>query len=186
LSSPAKLAIEKSLSSLRKYYNIPPDAWYSYLDQIKRGEHPFPFNENEMRCFFFSECLEIMRKGRFSKPYQISVENKEILEGRSADLALGWTDIGSFIAVELKRFPAVEEVKEDIEKLHQATEAKAICGFFLALCDATYDYRKNLDLRALDIEENGRHSWFAWKTIKPKHLDILIDALIVFLCPSGS
>jgi len=100
MSSLTKLAIENSLSSerklssLRKYYNIPPDAWYSYLEKIKRGEHPFPFNENEMGCFLLSECLEIMRKRRFSKPYQISVENKEILEGRSADLVLGWTDVG--------------------------------------------------------------------------------------------
>jgi len=169
----------KILASLRKYYRIVPEAWNKYLAKLKGGEYHIPLNEHEMRCFVFSECLDLMRKRGYDKPYEIFVEDKEILEGKRADLAVGWLEDARFVAVEFKRFPEIEEAREDIVKLHQAVESKATCGFFLMLADAQYRYHENLDLKALGIEEDGQYSWFNWEIIKPKHYDVLLEALIV-------
>jgi len=167
------------VASLRKYYRIVPEAWRRYLTKLEATEYELPSNEAEMRYFLFSECLDVMRKKRFRTPFQLSAED-EILRGKKADFSLGRVH-GRFVAVELKLFPEYEKARKDILKLREYVKEKATCGFFLMLADATGDYQRNLDLKALGIEENGAHSWFGWETIKPKHRNILLETLIVSL-----
>jgi len=167
---------------LRRYARLVPHAWERYLAKLKRGEYFPPLNEDDMRCFLFSECLDVMRRKRFDKPYEIFVEYREIYEGKKADLAIGLLEEGAaFVAVELKHHPHLEGIEEDILKLREATKSKAIWGIFLMLGPETYKYQENLDLKALGIEEDGANSAFTWSKIKPKHSNKSLETLLVIL-----
>ena len=174
-----KLSEREKTAFLRRHFRVVPAAWKRYLSKLEKGEYPPPFNEQGLRCFVFSECLDVMRKREFDKPFEISVEEKEIVEGRRADLAIGWLDDGTFVAIELKHYPSIESIGEDIRKLHQITEAKAILGWFLMLGPAEYRYEEKLDLKAMGIEEDGKHSCFQWRKIKLKTIGTHLESLMV-------
>jgi len=157
------------------------DVWNRYLKKLEKGEcYYYPMNEADMRCQLFTECLEEMRRKEFDKPYQIFAEDREIYEGKVADLAIGLREEGrAFLAVELKHHRKVEEIEEDIRKLHEAVKDKALWGVFLMLGLETYKYQVKLDLKALGIEEDGENSAFMWTKIKPKFREFPSEALFV-------
>jgi len=178
-----ELSEHQKATLVRKHARLVPDAWNRYLAKLKKGEYYYPLNEADMRCHIFCECLGVMRRKGFDKPYEIFAEDKEIYEGKRADLVVGLREKegAAFLAVELKHHRTVEEIKEDILKLREAVKEKAFWGFFLMLGPETYRYRSKLDLNALDIEEDGRDSAFTWSKIKPKSREAQVEALFLFM-----
>jgi hypothetical protein len=168
-----------AFKELKKYFMVFQDAWRDFLGNVEKGEYPPPFNEAELRCFLFSKCLEIMRRKKFEKPYEIFAEDREIFEGRKADLALGWLEDGRFVAIELKHCPSLEGIREDIKKLQEFVKSRAIFGFFAMIGDSKYEYQKYLNLKDLGIqlelrepleatlaEKDGEKSFYQWHLVK--------------------
>ena len=139
-------------------------------------------NEADMRCQLFAECLEVMKRKGFDKPYEIFAEDREIYKRKRADLAIGHLEKGqAFLAVELKYHRTVEEIQEDIQKLREAVKEKAIWGVFLMLGPETYEYQNKLDLKALCIEEHGKDTAFVWSKVKSKVPEAASEALYLFM-----
>ena len=112
----------------------------------------------------------------FPTPYNITVEDEKVMEGKRADLTLGFWEKGRFIVIEMKHFPKRDDlILEDIAKLYEFVKSHAIHGFFVMIGT------KRLDLKVYGIEEEDKHSYFKWKTIKPPYSDIPLETLIVGL-----
>ena len=148
---------------------------------IQSGNIYSPMNEAEMRCHLFSECLSIMREGQFPKPCEITTEDREIIEGKRADISLGLLEDGRFVVIELKCFPEYESIKEDIEKLLGYVRRKAVFGFFGMIANSKYDYEKKIDLEALGIQKEGEHSFYEWSLVQPPNKEIKLLTLLVGL-----
>ena len=166
---------------LKKYASLFPKAWRNFLRDVEKGKIFVPSNEAELRCFLFSRCLLMMRRNRFPIPYQITAEDKEILEGKRADLTLGLLEDGRFATVEIKHFPSVDSIKNDLRKLRDFVESQVIYGFFAMIGNSKYTYEQRVDLKSLGVERDGKYSFYEWRTIKPPYSDISIDTLIVGL-----
>jgi len=157
---------------LRKHFMVFQSAWFDYLKALEKREFFFPTNEEELRCHLFAKCLETMRQKKFGKPYEIFVEDKEIVKGTIADLALGWLEKQDrkFVAVEVKHGPDVEKIKEDIKKLQGYVKSGVFFGFFAMIGNSKYEYRTKVNLKELGIqqevpeEDGGGYDGFqAWK-----------------------
>ncbi|MDH5743164.1 MAG: hypothetical protein OEZ52_06445 [Candidatus Aminicenantes bacterium] len=173
---------EKELiEELKAYAEIFPKAWRRFLVNIESGDIYAPMNEAEMRCYLFSECLSIMREGQFPKPCEITAEDKEILEGKRADISLGLLEDGRFVVIELKLFPEYEPVKEDIEKLLRYVRSNAVFGFFGMIANSEYDYERKIDLEALGIQKEGEHFFYEWSLIQPPNDERKLVTLLVGL-----
>jgi len=166
---------------LKKYASLFPKAWSNFLKDVEKGKIFVPSNEAELRCFLFSKCLLVMRRNRFPIPYQITAEDKEILEGRRADLTLGLLEDGRFVTIEIKYFPSVDLIKNDLRKLRDFVKSHVIYGFFAMIGNSKYTYEQKVDLESLGVEKDGKYSFYEWRMIKPPYLEISIDALIVGL-----
>jgi hypothetical protein len=179
---------------LRKYFTIFQSAWEDFLKSSERGDFFVPFNEEELRCFMFAKCLEIMRQKKFEKPYEIFAEDKEIVKGARADLALGWLEDGKFVAVELKHFPSREGIRRDIKKLQGYVENRAVLFCFFAMIgDSKNEYQKYLNLKDMGIKQEilatdkaamvfkkeGEKSFFQWKVVKFLAFERPLETLLV-------
>ena len=169
------------IKKLKRYAAIFPKAWRRYITNIESGDVYSPMNEAEMRCHLFSECLSIMREGQFPKPCEITAEDKEIMEGKRADISLGLLEDGRFVVIELKLFPEYEPVKEDIERLLGYVRSKAVFGFFGMIANSRYDYEKKIDLEALGIQKEGEHSFYEWSLVQPPNEEMKLVTLLVGL-----
>jgi hypothetical protein len=56
---------------------------------------------------------------------------------------------------------------------------RIIYGFFATIGDAKYINAQSLNLTTLGIEKDGKHSFYEWCTLKPLHLNVLVETLIV-------
>ncbi|MEM2146869.1 MAG: hypothetical protein QW279_16010 [Candidatus Jordarchaeaceae archaeon] len=177
---------------LKRYFMVFPDAWNDFLKNVEKGDFPVPSNEAELRSYLFAKCLEIMRRKKFEKPYEIFAEDKEIFEGRKADLALGWLEDGRFVAIELKHGPSIEGIRMDIEKLQKFVKSRAIFGFFAMIGNSKYEYQKYLNLKDLGIQlelreplkatlafKDGEKSFYQWRLIKAPFLSVQLETLLV-------
>jgi hypothetical protein len=181
---------------MRKYFMVFLDAWQDFLEDLKKGEFHVPSKEEGLRCLLFAKCLEIMRQKKFEKPYEIFVEDKEIVKGTRADIALGWLEDGRFVAVEVKDGPDAEKIKADIKKLQRYVKSGVLFGFFAMIGDSKYEYRTYLNLKELGIKQEiqeadeeatidfkgeGEQSFYQWKKVKPKYYEGSLETLIVGL-----
>jgi len=171
----------EALEELKKYASLFPKAWRNFLKRIEKGEIFVPENEAELRCFLFSECLSMMHKKKFPMRYQITAEDKEILDGKRADLTLGLLPDGRFVIIEMKHFPNVNSIKKDIKKLRQFIKSHVIYGFFAMIGNSEYAYEQKVNLESLGIKRAGKESFYEWHTLKPPFLDISLETLIVGL-----
>lgn len=169
------------IKKTKRYAKIFPKAWRRYITNIESGDVYAPMNEAEMRCHLFSECLSILREGQFPKPCEITTEDREIMEGKRADISLGLLEDGRFVVIELKTFPEYEPVKEDIEKLLRYVRSKTVFGFFGMIANSRYDYEKKIDLEALGIQQEGEHSFYEWSLVQPPNEEIKLETLLVGL-----
>lgn len=178
---------------LRKYFLVFQSAWQDFLKASEKGEFFVPFNEEELRCFLFAKCLEIMRQKKFEKPYEIFAEDKEIIKGTRADIALGWLEDGKFVAIELKHFPSLEGIKADIKRLQEFVKSRAVFGFFAMIGNSKFEYKKNLNLKdlgiklelsepleaTLDFNGEGEKSFYQWKLVKFPAAQRPLETLLV-------
>lgn len=172
--------VERELiEELKRYAQIFPKAWKKFLTKLENEEIYIPMNEAEMRCYLFSECLSIMHEENFPKPFEITVEDKEILEGKRADISLGLLKDGKFVGVELKRFPDFESIKDDIKKLSEFVKNKVIFTFFGMIANSKYNYKKNINLESLGIQQEGDNSFYEWSLIEPPTAKIKLETLLV-------
>jgi len=181
----------EAIKELNRYFRVFQDAWRDFLGSIEKGEF-LPTNEAELQSFLCAKCLEAMRRKKFEKPYEIFVQDKEIFEGRKADLALGWLDDGRFVAVELKHEPEFEGIRKDIKKLQEFVKSRAIFGFFAMIGDSKQEYQKYLDLKDLGIElelrepleatlteDGGAKSFYQWRTVKFPSVQRPFETLLI-------
>lgn len=109
----------------------------------------------------------------------IRARDKELLEGKRADISLGLLKDGKFVVVELKHFPEFEPIKNDIEKLLEYVRSKAVFGFFGMIADSKYSYEKKINLKDFGIQEEGEHSFYEWSLIESPHSKIKLETLLV-------
>lgn len=182
---------------LRKYFMVFQDAWQDFLKALEKGEFRVPSKEEGLRCLLFAKCLEIMRHKKFEKPYEIFVEDKEIIKGAIADVALGWLEDGRFVAVEVKDGPDADDIRDDVRKLQMYAKNGVLFSFFAMIGDSKYEYQKHLNLNELGIQQKkpekheikiyfgekkakeSEKSFYQWKKIKPKYYDRQLETLIV-------
>jgi len=178
---------------LKKYFGVFQGAWQDFLEASEKGEFLVPFNEEELRCFLFAKCLEIMRRKKFEKPYEIFAEDKEISKGTRADIALGWLEDGRFVAIELKHFPSLEGIRADIKRLQGFVKSRAVFGFFAMIGDSKNEYQKYLNLKDLGIQQEirepdeatinfkgeGEKSFYQWKLVKFPAAQRPLETLLV-------
>ena len=123
-----------------------------------------------------------MREKKFPTPYEITAEDKEILEGKRADLTLGLLEDGRFVVIELKCFPKdIELVKNDLIKLRDFIKSRVVYGFFAMIGNSKYAYEKKLDLESLCVEKDDEYSFYEWRIIKHPIQKISLETLIVGL-----
>lgn len=182
--------------SLRKYFMAFQDAWQDFLKALEKGEFDVIYTEKQLMCLLFAKCLEVMHRRKFEKPYKISVEFEEKVERTRADIALGFSGNGRFVAVEIKNFPSVEEIKGDIQKLQGYVEGGLWFGFFVMIGDSKDEYRTNLNFKELGIQQEipenyeasirlgkskGETSFYQWKLVTPPYGKRPLETLIVGL-----
>lgn len=94
-------------NSRKKHFMVFQDAWQDFLKALEKGEFCVPKYEEQLRSLLFAKCLEIMRRRKFKKPYEIFAEDREISESARPDITLGRFENGDkFVAIELKTFPS--------------------------------------------------------------------------------
>lgn len=97
-----------------------------------------------------------MQKEKFPRPYEITVEDKEVQKGKRADITLGFLEdkLKRFVVVELKHFPDDVSITEDLTKLHEFVKTHTIHGFFGMIGSSKYGYRQKINLKRLGIGED--------------------------------
>jgi hypothetical protein len=179
---------------LRKYSMVFQDAWQEFSKELGNGYFYAPIFEEQLRCLLFAKCLEIMRKKKFEKPYQIFAEDREISKRARPDITFGRFEEGKFVAVELKAFPpSLDEIKDDIKKLQGYVKSKVAFGFFAMVGDSKKKYQKYLNLKELGIlqeidaqdeamitfEGQGEESFYQWKLAKCPTFSRSLETLFV-------
>lgn len=173
---------EKDL--LLKYGMAFGKAYERFLEGLKNGDFVY-LNEQEIRCYLFSEYIKYLREGDFPKPYHVFVDYR--VNDKVIDLALP-IDEGKVIAVEIKFNPSPSGIEEDLSKLREIMENNlALRGIFVTLAYSDYGLKNRLreqgTFSRFGLHEEGEsdRGYVEWRTLKTLHHPKLIDALFIIL-----
>jgi len=110
----------------------------------------------------------------------------ELSDSRRVDLALGTIGDekgrvqGRLVAIELKHFPIDLGIVHDLKKLGEYVKNESVLFCFFAMIGSPeYINEQILDLTKRDLEKDGEHSFYQWRTLKSPFLDKLLETLIV-------
>jgi hypothetical protein len=180
-------------SILKKHFMVVQDAWQDFLEALNKGEFRVPVYEEQLRSLLFAKCLEIMRRKKFEKPYEIFADDREISKVARPDITLGQLEDGKSVAIELKTSPSVEGIRADVKKLQGFVKSATVFGFFAMIGDSKKEYRDYLNLKDLgiqqeiresdeammDFEGEGAESYYQWKSINPPATKRPLETLLV-------
>ena len=155
----AKTKHRGTKTGIQNYREVFLLGWQRSIEKYVSGEYRL-FSESDLRCFLFHECVDIMKKNDFEKPYQIFTEKSILNRRQKTDLVLG-----NEVAAEIKfeaDYPGVskpvvfrEEVEKDINRLSAFINKGYRNAFFIMIDeDGTH-------MRNPRIKEN-------WKEINVK------------------
>jgi hypothetical protein len=179
-----------------KYFNAFQGAWQNFLKALEKGEFHVPYYEEELRCLLFSKCLETMSSENFQKPYQIFAEDRGIAERARPDITFGLFENDEFkarfVTVEAKHLPSLDKIREDIKKVREyVVRGESFSGFFVMIGRSTKEYRKDLNLKELGIQQEiregkatvnyegkGEKSFYQWKLVKIQDAEPLETLLV--------
>ena len=163
-----------------KYFQLLDDAWSNLLDDFKNGIFDLPPEvEGPIRGYLFAECLRLMRRRSFEKPYQIWEE--ESYRSLFPDITLG--SLGKraekrVLAIEIKYVGACDrrtkkEVERDVRKLGEYSDDTV--GSCFVMIDTSQRYKECLNLESLGIKKG---CW-KWRTVTQKE-SRPFDALVAW------
>ncbi|MEM3828809.1 MAG: hypothetical protein QXP36_06310 [Conexivisphaerales archaeon] len=159
-------------------------AYERFLEGLKNGEFVYT-NEQEIRCYLFSEYIKYLQEQGFPKPYHVFVDYK--VDDKIIDLALP-IDEGKIIAVEIKHDPFPSGIEEDLSRLKEMIENNiALRGIFVTLAYSDYELKNRLREQGVfskfGLNEDGEspRGYVEWRTLKTPYHPKLIDALFIIL-----
>jgi len=162
-------------------------AYERFLKGLENGDFVYT-NEEEMRCYLFSEYIKYLQENDFPRPYHIFVDYK--VDGRKIDLVIQIVEekVEKVIAIEVKLDPALSGIEEDLIKLREMIEkGLAIRGIFITLAFSDYQLKKRLKEEGvfskfgLNADGKGDRGFVQWRTIKTPYTSKSIDALYIIL-----
>jgi len=157
-------------------------AWEKFLKRVENGEFIY-HNEQEMRCFFFAECLRYLGQ-YFGPPYAIFVDYK--VDNRQIDLAIPINE--HIFAIEIKLNPHPYGAEHDLIRLRELVDKNiAVRGAFMTLALSDYGLKERLREREIfkkiGLKEEGESDfgYVMWHTFQRSLDSKALDALCVFL-----
>jgi hypothetical protein len=165
------------------------------LEALEKGEFDVPVYEEQMRSLLFAKCLEIMRRRKFKKPYEIFAEDREISKEARPDITLGRLEKDDkFVAIELKACPlSLQEITADVKKLQGFVKESSSLGLFAMIGKSRKKYREYLNMKELGIQQEicesdeaetefkreGETSFYQWKLVKVPAAQSPLETLLV-------
>lgn len=160
-------------------------AYERFLEGLKNGDFVYT-NEQEIRCYLFSEYIKYLQEQDFPKPYHAFVDYK-VSDKIIVDLALPINE-GKIIAVEIKHDPSPSGIEEDLLRLKEMIENNiAIRGIFVTLAYSDYELKNQLKEQGvfskfgLNEEGESQRGYVEWHRLKTPNHPKPIDALFIIL-----